>query len=124
MLKAEIESLRGVEVGGVLRMLMEKDLVRVVGRKDLPGRPLVYGTTKRFLEVFDLKELKDLPTLEEMEALAREPEGAAAVAVENDLFSRAADLRELDDEEKPEDGGQELGSTPWAGWTTTPRDWC
>ncbi len=72
VLKAEIERLRGVEVGGVLRMLMEKDLVRVAGRKDLPGRPLIYGTTRRFLEVFDLKDLKDLPTLEEMEALAGE----------------------------------------------------
>jgi segregation and condensation protein B len=56
VLKAEIERIRGVEVSGVLRMLMEKDLVRVVGRKDLPGRPLIYGTTRRFLEVFDLKE--------------------------------------------------------------------
>jgi segregation and condensation protein B len=72
VLKAEIERLRGVEVGGVLRMLMEKDLVRVAGRKDLPGRPLIYGTTRRFLEVFDLRDLKDLPTLEEMEALAGE----------------------------------------------------
>ncbi len=70
VLKADIERLRGVEVGGVLRMLMEKELVKVAGRRDLPGRPLIYGTTRRFLEVFDLKDLKDLPTLEEMEALA------------------------------------------------------
>jgi len=69
VLKAEIERIRGVEVSGVLRMLMEKGLVRVVGRKDLPGRPLIYGTTKRFLEVFDLKDLSELPTLEEMEQL-------------------------------------------------------
>ena len=72
VLKAEIERIRGVEVSGVLRMLMEKDLVRVVGRKDLPGRPLIYGTTKRFLEVFDLKDLSELPTLEEMEQLLGE----------------------------------------------------
>ncbi|MEW5914596.1 MAG: SMC-Scp complex subunit ScpB [Thermodesulfobacteriota bacterium] len=70
VLKAEIEHIRGVEVGGILRMLMEKGLIKVAGRKDLPGRPLVYATTKRFLEVFDLKDLKDLPTVEEMESLA------------------------------------------------------
>ncbi len=69
VLKAEIERIRGVEVSGVLRMLMEKELARVVGRKDLPGRPLIYGTTKRFLEVFGLKDLSDLPTLEEMQEL-------------------------------------------------------
>ncbi|MFH1035299.1 MAG: SMC-Scp complex subunit ScpB [Pseudomonadota bacterium] len=102
ILKAEIERVRGVEVGGVLRMLMEKDLVRVVGRKDLPGRPLVYGTSKRFLEVFDLKDLSDLPTLEEMEALAGQPD-SAEVAAEDDLFSRAAGLADLEELE-PEDG--------------------
>lgn len=74
VLKAEIERIRGVEVSGVLRMLMEKDLVRVVGRRDLPGRPLIYGTTKRFLEVFDLNDLTDLPTLEEMQDLLGEPD--------------------------------------------------
>lgn len=100
VLKADIERLRGVEVGGVLRMLMEKDLVRVVGRKDLPGRPLVYGTTKRFLEVFDLKDLSDLPTLEEMEALAGEPEIALEADPQEDLFSRAAGRQDLEDEEQ------------------------
>jgi len=72
VLKAEIERLRGVEVGGILRTLLNKGLIKVVGRKDLPGRPLIYGTTKRFLEVFDLKSLKDLPTLEEMAELGGE----------------------------------------------------
>ncbi len=93
VLKAEIERIRGVEVSGVLRMLMEKDLVRVVGRKDLPGRPLIYGTTKRFLEVFDLKDLSDLPTLEEMQELLGEPEevseaGGEGPGEEAPLFSR------------------------------------
>ena len=70
VLKAEIERIRGVEVGGILRTLMEKNLVRVAGRQDLPGRPLIYSTTRRFLEVFDLQDLKDLPTVEELEKLA------------------------------------------------------
>jgi segregation and condensation protein B len=74
VLKAEIERIRGVEVGGILRTLMNKDLVRVVGRKDLPGRPLIYGTTKRFLEVFDLKSLDDLPTMEEVAQLGGDAE--------------------------------------------------
>jgi segregation and condensation protein B len=77
VLRAEIERLRGVDAGGTLRMLMEKDLIKVMGRKDLPGRPLIYGTTKRFLEIFGLKNLKDLPTVEEMEALIGEPEPVA-----------------------------------------------
>ncbi len=78
VLRAEIERIRGVDAGGMVRTLMEKDMVKVVGRKDLPGRPLIYGTTKRFLEVFELKDLNDLPTLEEMEALLGENEAAAA----------------------------------------------
>ncbi|MBU1276320.1 MAG: SMC-Scp complex subunit ScpB [Proteobacteria bacterium] len=75
VLKAEIERIRGVEVGGILRTLMEKNLVRVAGRQDLPGRPLIYATTRRFLEVFDLKDLKDLPTVEEIENLAGVSQG-------------------------------------------------
>jgi segregation and condensation protein B len=70
IMKAEIEKVRGVDVSGMLRMLMEKNLIRTVGRQDLPGRPLIYGTTKRFLEVFDLRDLRDLPTLEELKVLA------------------------------------------------------
>ncbi|MCD6296662.1 MAG: SMC-Scp complex subunit ScpB, partial [Deltaproteobacteria bacterium] len=61
ILRQEIERLRGVDVGGILRTLLEKDLVRIMGRKNLPGKPLIYGTTKRFLEVFDLKNINSLP---------------------------------------------------------------
>jgi segregation and condensation protein B len=67
VMKSEIEMVRGVDVSGILRGLMEKNLVRIVGRKDVPGRPMIYGTTKRFLEVFGLKDLSDLPTLKELE---------------------------------------------------------
>jgi segregation and condensation protein B len=70
IMKAEVEKVRGVDVSGMLRMLMEKHLIRAVGRQDLPGRPLIYGTTKRFLEIFDLQDLRDLPTLDELKALA------------------------------------------------------
>ena len=69
VLRLEIERLRGVDVGGILRALMEKDLVRIVGRKNVPGRPLIYRTTKRFLELFSLKNIESLPKLKEIKAL-------------------------------------------------------
>ena len=65
ILRQEIERLRGVDVGGILKTLLEKDLIRIMGRKNLPGRPLIYGTTKKFLAVFDLKDLDSLPKLKE-----------------------------------------------------------
>lgn len=69
VLRTDVEHLRGVDSGGIFKTLLERDLIRVMGRKDLPGRPMVYGTTRRFLEVFGLKDLSSLPTLEEMEQL-------------------------------------------------------
>ncbi len=63
--RAEIEEIRGVDVGGVLKGLLEKRLIRVLGRKDIPGRPMVYGTTREFLELFGLKDLSSLPMLKE-----------------------------------------------------------
>ncbi|MBW2646589.1 MAG: SMC-Scp complex subunit ScpB [Deltaproteobacteria bacterium] len=69
VLRTDVEHLRGVDSGGIFKTLLERDLIRVLGRKDLPGRPMVYGTTRRFLEVFGLKDLSSLPTLEEMEQL-------------------------------------------------------
>ncbi len=67
--RAEIEYLRGVDCGGVLKSCLEKRLVRILGKKDVPGRPLIYGTTKEFLELFSLKDLASLPTLKEIQAL-------------------------------------------------------
>ena len=71
LIRNDIEHLRGVDCGGVLRMLLERKLIRVLGRKEIPGRPLIYATTKQFLEVFDLKNLRDLPTPKEIEALGK-----------------------------------------------------
>jgi segregation and condensation protein B len=67
--RAEIEYLRGVDCGGVLKTCLEKRLVRILGKKDVPGRPLIYGTTKEFLEMFSLKDLASLPTLKEIQEL-------------------------------------------------------
>ena len=67
--RAEVEHLRGVDCGGVLKSLLEKRLVKILGKKDIPGRPLIYGSSKEFLEIFGLKDLKSLPTLKEIQAL-------------------------------------------------------
>jgi segregation and condensation protein B len=69
VLRSDIEHLRGVDSGGTLKTLLERKLVRIMGRKDLPGRPMVYGTTKQFLELFDLKDLGQLPTLQDLKDL-------------------------------------------------------
>ncbi len=66
IVKAEIERLRGVDVSAPLKGLLEKKLVKILGRKDVPGKPIIYGTTKRFLEVFGLKDLSEMPTLREL----------------------------------------------------------
>ncbi len=64
--RAEIEKTRGVDSSGTIRFLLEKRLIRITGRKDVPGRPLIYGTTRRFLEVFQLRDLKALPSRNEL----------------------------------------------------------
>jgi segregation and condensation protein B len=69
LVRAEIEEIRGVETSGVLRTLCERKLVRIVGRKDVPGRPIMYGTTKFFLEHFGLRDLSQLPPLREFKEL-------------------------------------------------------
>ena len=69
VMRSDIEHIRGVDCGGILRMLMKRKLVRVLGRKEIPGRPLIYATTKQFLEIFELKDLKDLPTPQEIQEL-------------------------------------------------------
>ena len=66
VVKADVDRVRGVDVSGTLKGLLEKKLVKMVGRKDVPGKPMMYGTTKRFLEVFNLQDLAGLPTLREM----------------------------------------------------------
>ena len=66
VIRADIEAIRGVAVGEVIRSLSYKGLVKIVGRAEILGRPMLYGTTKKFLEVFGLNTLKDLPKIEEL----------------------------------------------------------
>jgi segregation and condensation protein B len=66
IMRADIEGIRGVQCGEVLRLLMERGLVKIAGRDTSLGRPVLYGTTKRFLQVFGLRNLSDLPMAEEL----------------------------------------------------------
>ncbi|MCB9800069.1 MAG: SMC-Scp complex subunit ScpB [Candidatus Omnitrophica bacterium] len=67
--RAEIEELRGVDVSGVMTTLVERGLIKIVGKKDVPGRPFLYGTTDKFLEHFGLGSLRDLPNLDEIKMI-------------------------------------------------------
>lgn len=68
--KSEVESLRNVNVDGLIKGLLDKDFIRIAGRKRAPGRPFVFGTTRQFLEYFGLKSLDDLPRMEDFPQLA------------------------------------------------------
>jgi segregation and condensation protein B len=67
--KSEIERIRGVQVGYILKVLLEHGIIRITGKKDTPGRPLLYGTTDKFLKYFGLLSIKDLPPISEFERL-------------------------------------------------------
>ncbi len=69
IIKSEIEAIRGVNSDGVVKTLLERRLIKILGRKEVPGRPLMYGTTKEFLQYFGLKDLSELPTLKDFEEL-------------------------------------------------------
>lgn len=70
--RAEIEQVRAVDAGAVVKNLLDRQLVKIAGQREVPGRPMIYSTTRRFLEVFGLDSLKDLPSLRELEDIARE----------------------------------------------------
>jgi segregation and condensation protein B len=95
--RAEVEHVRGVDAGPVMRTLLERKLVKITGHRDVPGRPMLYSTTKRFLEVFGLANLDALPTLRELEELIPEPTGAgeapnvAAAAASDDEGALSGD---------------------------------
>jgi len=79
--KAEIEAIRGVDVDGVVNTLMERSLIRAIGRKDVPGRPFLFGTTPEFLQLFNMKDLSELPTLKELDEITLpEPVGEGVLA--------------------------------------------
>lgn len=104
--RAEIEYVRGVDVGAVLRSLLERDLLRIAGHREVPGRPLLYATSRRFLEVFGLARIEDLPTLRDLAELAPPPSAeptpllvASAVGAEAAGDTDSDDDLEDDDDE-------------------------
>ena len=101
--RAEIEHVRGVDVGAVLRSLLERRLVRIAGHREVPGRPMLYATTRRFLEVFGLPRLEDLPTLRDLQELAP-PEGPSAAA-----SAEAAPYEAGSEQEAPDSLDDEAG---------------
>ncbi len=107
IMRSEVEKIRGVDSGGVLKTLLERKLLRIVGRSQEPGQPLLYGTTKEFLEIFNLNTLKDLPTLKDLDDLMRERReqlGASAGAKAQGSGDDEEDLTEVigSDEEEEE----------------------
>ena len=88
--RLDIESLRGVNVDGVIKSLSEKNLIRISGRKDVPGRPFVYGTTRQFLEYFGLSSLEDMPKIEEF----AKPAGGACLPARQGLPSDSRSHRQ------------------------------
>lgn len=93
--RSEIESVRGVAVDAILKNLMEMQLVKAAGRSELPGRPWLFATTQKFLEYFGLKDVKDLPGIEEL----RRMEKAQAEAKRNEAIEKAV---QADNETNPE----------------------
>jgi len=131
IIRSDVEHLRGVDCGGVLRVLLERKLIRVLGRREIAGRPLIYATTKRFLEVFDLKDLKDLPTPKEIEELgASLTESGASAALDSldetedefdtpDEFETGTDSYEYDEAEVNPAKTQEASQAPSENHLTT-----
>jgi segregation and condensation protein B len=100
--RAEIEDLRCVDCGAVIKSLMDRSLIRIVGRRDAPGRPVLYGTTPHFLETFGLKSLRDLPELREIAEFYEEhgtPQDVAAAGMGGDE-DELAEASAPDDEEE------------------------
>lgn len=73
--RGEIELIRGVDSAGVLRTLMDRRILKIVGRREGVGRPILYGTTQEFLKFFGLKDLSELPTLKDLKEIAEETNG-------------------------------------------------
>lgn len=91
VIKAEIDEIRGVESGHLLRALMEKGLASFEGKSDLPGRPMQYGTTRKFLEIFGLRNLRELPTLSQIDEILPEGIGEEESAKLSDVTSAMAE---------------------------------
>ena len=123
--RPEIEQLRGVDTGGVLETLLERRLIKIAGRKEAPGRPIMYATTSEFLETFSLKDLESLPDLKEFQEIQSAVEQAEigpvesiethpedVVSAENAENRKSADFADSGDSENPPaPSGDDSGET-------------
>lgn len=109
--KGEVEFIRGVNVDYIINALLEKDLIHITGRANTPGRPLLYGTTQKFLEHFGLNELSDLPKPREIEELIGETE----LEVDRRLLAEQQELEFKEDLEKKMDGNEGSKNKPQRG---------
>jgi len=103
--RGEIEQVRGVDCGPVVRNLLERHLLRLAGHRDVPGRPMLYGTTRRFLELFGLASLEDLPSLRDLDELVRAAAAAGSVEVESGVEADGA--AEVEAADAADDGADE-----------------
>ena len=117
--RAEVEHIRGVDCGAVLKSLLERQLVRIAGHREVPGRPIVYATSRRFLEVFGLAKLGELPSLRAIEALGESEDESPpleADAVEETSPDEVAPVGEgaaaREAGEQPEAGGADAEGPP------------
>lgn len=101
--RAEIEELRGVDVSGVMTTLVERGLIKIVGKKDVPGRPFLYGTTDKFLEHFGLGSLRDLPNLDEIKMIVDH-------SVKKDDLLKQPQLVDVPAENTEESAGEQGGA--------------
>lgn len=104
--RTEIEAVRGVNIGGIIRNLMERRLVKIVGKKDVPGKPMMYGTSMDFLQYFGLKDLSSLPTLKEFQELEAGEEAMVDAPGSEDAEAAA---HEVTEGESVETAGTEPG---------------
>jgi segregation and condensation protein B len=112
--RGEVEHIRGVDAGAVMRSLLERKLVRIAGHREVAGRPLLYGTSRRFLEVFGLATLGDLPTLRDLKELASEDAPLSGAGPSDSSASGDPGASELNDPVHA-DSDEEADETPPTG---------
>ncbi|HPF38699.1 MAG TPA: SMC-Scp complex subunit ScpB [Phycisphaerae bacterium] len=114
--RAEVEAIRGVAAGEMINRLREMNIIKIVGRAEDLGRPLLYGTTKKFLEVFGLPSLDDLPQVEALRpppAKAKETVEESTTESEPPAPMRTDDIPEtIDDDQRDVDGSEDADATP------------
>jgi segregation and condensation protein B len=122
IVRAEVEQIRGVETSGVIRTLLERKLVRIVGRKEEPGRPIMYGTTKFFLEHFGLRDLAQLPPLREFRELGESEQ--AMLPIDETVEVGSEPLRQAPEASTETEGGFEGDAVVQMNGATTVTGEC